>query len=51
VRGLTQPDMKARLVGQGVDIIAGTPEHFAAYIKSELTKWAKVIQTAGARVD
>ena len=28
-----------------------TPEEFAAYIKNEVTKWARVVKDSGARVD
>jgi tripartite-type tricarboxylate transporter receptor subunit TctC len=32
---------------QGADIVANTPEEFAAYLRSELDKWARVIKAAG----
>jgi len=44
-------DMKQRLMGEGLVAVGGTREQFAAHIKSELTKWAKVIKASGARVD
>ena len=48
---LEQPDLRKLLVNQGAQIQGGTPERFAAYIKSEVPKWAKVIRDSGARVD
>jgi len=39
------------LEGQGAIIQGGTAEKFAAHIKSEIPKWAKVIKDSGARVD
>jgi tripartite-type tricarboxylate transporter receptor subunit TctC len=45
------PDMKERLQAMGVDAIGSTPDELAAHIKSELRKWAKVVQLSGARVD
>jgi tripartite-type tricarboxylate transporter receptor subunit TctC len=48
---VTAPDMKERFQAMGVDAIGSTPEALAAHIKSELTKWAKVVQLSGARVD
>ena len=46
---LSQPDIKEFLFKQGLDAAPGTPEAFGAYIKSEMTKWAKVIQAAGVK--
>lgn len=38
---------RQRLEAQGFEPDGGTPAAFAAYIKSEISKWAKVIKTAG----
>jgi tripartite-type tricarboxylate transporter receptor subunit TctC len=48
---LQLPDIRKFLISQGAQIQGGTPEQFAAYIKSEGPKWAKVIKDSGARVD
>jgi tripartite-type tricarboxylate transporter receptor subunit TctC len=42
-------DVKAAFAPQGIDPIGGTPEQFSAYVKSEIAKWAKVIETAGVK--
>jgi len=39
------------LVGQGAIVRGGTAERFAAHIKAEIPKWAKVIKDSGARAD
>jgi len=44
-------DMKARMTSDGLVPIGGSREQFAAHIKSEIGKWAKVISASGARVD
>ena len=44
-------EMKARMTGDGLVPIGGSREQFAAHIKSEIAKWAKVISASGARVD
>jgi tripartite-type tricarboxylate transporter receptor subunit TctC len=44
-------DTKQRLSGEGIVAIGSSREQFAAHIKSEITKWAKVIKLSGARVD
>lgn len=48
---LAMPDVKSFLFNQGLDAAPGTPEQFGAYIKSEITKWAKVVKDSGARAD
>jgi tripartite-type tricarboxylate transporter receptor subunit TctC len=48
---LQMPDVKERLFNQGLETLTSTPEQFAAYIKSETAKWAKVIKESGAKVD
>ena len=50
-RILALPDVRERIAGQGFDVIASTPEQFAAQIKVEVEKWGKVIRSAGIKVD
>ena len=45
------PDLRQRLSSQGTEILGGTPEHYAAYIGSELRRWSKVVRDAGAKVE
>lgn len=51
VRILAQPETREKLIGQGLEPVGGTPETFAAYIKAEIAKWARVIKAAGAKVE
>ena len=51
VRIMGEPDVKARLQAEGAEPIGMGPGEFAAYIKTEVTKWAKVVKQAGVRVD
>ena len=46
---LNSPDIKDTLFKQGLDAAPSTPEDFAAYMKSEMAKWAKVIKSAGIK--
>ena len=51
VRILKLPDVTQRLEGLGFEIVGSTPEAFGAYIRSETTKWEKVVRASGARAD
>jgi tripartite-type tricarboxylate transporter receptor subunit TctC len=46
---LKMPEIQEVLFKQGLDAAPSTPEAFAAYIKSETAKWAKVIKASGAK--
>jgi tripartite-type tricarboxylate transporter receptor subunit TctC len=43
------PDMKDKLAAQGLDPVGNTPQQFAAVIRSEIVKWAKVVKASGAK--
>ena len=51
VKILKLPDVRERFFAIGADPIGNRPEEFDALIKSEITKWAKVIKEAGMRID
>jgi len=46
---LKMPDVRAKLEAAGIDIQGGSPEDYAALIKSDLVKWGKVIKEAGIK--
>jgi len=48
---LRRPEVRDQLTAQGADIVAGTPEQFAEWIRVEVRKWAEVIRVSGAKVD
>ena len=50
-RAVNLPDMKERFAQQGATASPGTPEDFAALIRSEIGKWGKVVKASGARVE
>ena len=50
-RILKLPDVAKRLADAGLDTVGGTPEELAAYQRSEITKWAKVVKDSGAKAD
>ena len=51
VKALYTAEMKERLAGQGAMVVTNTPEQFAAYIKSEIANWGRIVAVSGARMD
>ena len=51
VAALNAPDVRKRLASRGFEVIGSTPARFAAYIRAEIPKWAKIVKASGARVD
>jgi tripartite-type tricarboxylate transporter receptor subunit TctC len=51
VKALAQPDLRTKLTDLGLEGIGNSPDEFAAAIKSEIPKWAKVIKDAGIKAD
>jgi tripartite-type tricarboxylate transporter receptor subunit TctC len=41
------PEVRDKLLAQGAEPMTDAPEHFGAYIKSEIGKWASVVKLAG----
>ena len=48
---LSTADIKERFLGVGVETMGGTPDYFAAKMKSEMTRMGKVIRDAGIKGD
>ena len=51
VATLSHADMRERMSNQGIELVAGTPQEFARFIRAELPKWAQAVKASGARVD
>ena len=48
---LKLPDVGERLSGEGAELIGNTPVQFAAYVRSEIDKWSRVVRLSGAWPD
>jgi tripartite-type tricarboxylate transporter receptor subunit TctC len=48
---LNSPEMREKLVAQGAEPAPTTPEQFAAFVRSEIPKYAKIVKASGAKVD
>ena len=51
LRVMQAPEIRTRLTNEGAKFTPMTPDEFAAFVKSEVAKWAKVVKDAGIRVD
>ena len=38
---------KERLTAEGMDVVANTPDEFAAMIKADIAKWTRLIKAIG----
>lgn len=45
-KALQARDVRQRFSSQGVDVVGSSPEKFAAFIRSEVAKWARVVKEA-----
>ena len=50
-RGLQSPAIKDILAQQGADPLQGSVDQYAAFVRNELAKWAKVVAAAGLKVE
>ena len=51
VKVLNQAEVKKKINEQGAETVSETPEQFAAFIRAESVKWAKVVKESGASLD
>lgn len=51
LRALKIPEVKERLESVGFELVGGTPEAFATYIRSEIEKWARVVKASGIKAE
>jgi tripartite-type tricarboxylate transporter receptor subunit TctC len=50
-RAVQDAAVRERFLADGVEPVGSTPEEFAALIRAELTKWEKVIKSAGIKAE
>jgi len=50
-RALGTPKVRERLAAEGGEVLGGSPEQFASFLKAEHTKWGRVVKESGARVE
>ena len=50
-KALHSPEVSARFIEQGLDIVTGTPEELAALIRTDTERFGKVVREAGVKVE
>ena len=50
-RAMANRQLREQLIGLGIEPTFGTPEEFAALIRTELPRWAEIVKKSGATVD
>ena len=51
VKALQLPDVKERLAQNGADPVGNSPEEFAAFIRNERSKYARIVKGANIKLD
>jgi tripartite-type tricarboxylate transporter receptor subunit TctC len=51
VRAVRDPQVSGKLTGLGLELIADTPEQFAAFLQSEASRWLPFIRTLNIKLD
>lgn len=50
-RVLALSEVRERLASQGVEVVASTPAELAAFIQADIAKYAKLVRSAGIKID
>jgi tripartite-type tricarboxylate transporter receptor subunit TctC len=48
---LKTADMRERLAAQGAEVLTNTPDAFTSFLTKETQRWAKVVKTAGVKIE
>src|SRR4051812_33811284 len=50
-KALTHGDVREKLQAMGADVVGSSPDQFAAFMRAETAKWAKVVKQANIRAE
>jgi tripartite-type tricarboxylate transporter receptor subunit TctC len=51
IKVMALPDVKERLFNAGFEVVTSNPEQFAAFTRSEIVKWGKLVKATGLKAD
>jgi tripartite-type tricarboxylate transporter receptor subunit TctC len=50
-KAMADPEMRKQLVANGIEPLSSSAEEFAAILRADIPKWAKVVKDSGATAD
>lgn len=50
-KALADPALRSTLTTQGLDVVGGTPEQFAEFLRNDTARWRSAVEASGAKVD
>ena len=51
IKAINDPEVKSKLVAQGIEPSGMTPTELSAFQKSEIDKWARVIKAGNIKIE
>ena len=51
IKALAEPAVQARITEQGANVVANNPQEFAAFIRAEIEKYARIAEATGVRLE
>ena len=51
VKVIRTPEIQSQFLALGADAIGNSPEEFAAFVRTDMARWGKVVKLSGAKVD
>ena len=51
IKVVALPDVKERLFNAGFEVVTSNPEQFAAFTRSEIQKWGKLVRATGLKIE
>ena len=48
---LNSPDVREKLINGGVTPMGGTPDEFAAFVRTDYARWGKIVKDSGVKLE
>jgi tripartite-type tricarboxylate transporter receptor subunit TctC len=48
---LTDPELRGNLTSQGLEVVGGTTQQFADFVRGDTERWRSAVEASGAKVD
>jgi tripartite-type tricarboxylate transporter receptor subunit TctC len=50
-KAITSPEVRERILADGAEPVANTPDEFRQFLLADLVKWSKLVKESGARIE